>query len=286
MTHPVILLEKVSRVAPFGVRFRDTCTGQFVGDGLVVEAWAAGRPSTRRRAFVTSSKVWVLQDLPGLRDFELNDGQTLPGAPHKRFTVSVRDTLERFLPATFLAELPHPGLFSLDDATGSPLSPPSAEPSVPLFSAPTRHAPPTLAVLHAELWDASHESPAAGALLEATVGNGPAVRGMADERGRTALFFPYPAPEDFAPGSGSSFSPGLPPHEQSWTVRLTAAYAPRASAPELRETLAQPPAHLWHDLSGGQALIERTLHSGQPLVVRTQGDALHRLRLTPTGSPL
>jgi hypothetical protein len=114
---------------------------------------------------------------------------------------------------------------------------------------------------------------------------------VADDKGRVALFFQYPAPEDFAPGapgSGSSFSQGPPLLAQTWTVRLSAFYAHRAPVPEypaLDDTLkSQPPARLWPDLSGGQDHLELTLHFGQELVVRTQNDSLSRLRLTPTGS--
>ncbi|AKJ02903.1 Hypothetical protein AA314_04529 [Archangium gephyra] len=279
------VLTKVSRVVPFGMRFRDESTGHFIGDGLVVRAFPPSRPSLSRHAFVTPSKVWVLQDLPGLRDFEMNGEGALPKASPKRFTVELLDTLGRFLPLSFHADLPSHGLFS-----PVPLSPPSAEPSVPLFSAPTRQASRTLAVLRAELWDTTHDAPASWARLELSVGDGAPARGVADDKGRIALFFQYPAPEDFAPataGSGSSFSQGPPLLSQTWTVRLSAFYAHRSPVrefPELDDTLGQPPARLWPDLSGAQDHIERTLRFDQELVVRTQNDSLSRLRLTPTGS--
>ncbi len=293
-------LEQVSRVAPLGVRFRDETTGRFVGDGLVVNAWPAAQPSLRRQAVVNHSSVWVLQDLPGLRELEFGAGDaswwaSLP--PRKRFTVEVYDASGRFLPFSFQAELPFRGLFELDCITGSPLSPlsplspPSHEPAVPLFSAPARQAEPTLAVLRAELWDESARAPASWARLESTLEGGPPVHGVADAQGRVVLFFQYPEPEDFAPGSpgdGSAFPRGPPPQEQAWKLQLTAFYTRRAPAPgfpDLCDTLAQLPARLWADLSGGQNHLECTLHFGQQLVVRTQGEPLSRLRLTPAGSP-
>jgi hypothetical protein len=145
--------------------------------------------------------------------------------------------------------------------------------------------------VRAELWDTSAKAPAAWALLQLSLGQQFLARGVADELGRAALFFQYPAPEDFAPGSpgdGSAFSQGPPLLQQTWTVRLEAFYARRSPLPrfpDLCDTLAQPPARLWPDSSGEQDFLERTLSFGQELVVRTQGDPLSRLRLTPTGSP-
>ncbi|HEX5749551.1 MAG TPA: hypothetical protein VFZ09_25200 [Archangium sp.] len=261
----------VSREACFGVRFRDAATGQYIGDGLVVSVWPESRPALRQRASVNPSSVWVLSDLPGLRALP-------PGSPRKRFSVEVRDTEGRFLPCSFQVELPSRTLLTLEclpDTPPSPLWPP--EPALPLFSAPSRHASPLLAVVRAELWDVKAEAPAAWARLEVRVKDELVARGLADAQGRAALFFDSPA-----------ILQDAPLREQSWTLRLEAFYTPAGPvpplAPDLRGTLRQPAARLWPDTSGAQPHLELTLHYGQPLVVRTQQDTHSRLRLTPAGS--
>jgi len=296
MIPPVRPLEQVSRVAPLGVRFHDEVTGGFVGDGLVVAAHPSTQPSVRKQATVNRSSVYTWRDLPGLRGLEFGAGDaaywsSLP-AP-RRFTVEVSDAQGRFLPFSFQAGLPHPGLFGLDSlgSPPSPLSPPSpGRPALPLFSAPARRAASTVAVLRAELWDTRAQAAAASALVKASAA-GIVGTGVADAEGRVAVLFQYPEPEDFAPGSpadASSLPPGLPLLAQTWPLQLDVFYArrfPVPDYPDLGDTLSQPPAFVWPDTASSRNGVEQTLRYGQELVVRTQGDPRSRLWITPVGSP-
>lgn len=299
MRPPIRVMEQLSRIAPLGVRFHDEATGAPVGDGLRVSAFPEHLPAARKPSVVNRSGVHVLMDLPGLRDLEYGDGDAGTDAwwaalPARRpYIVEVQDTLGRFLPCAFKAELPHRGLFAPDCITSplSPLSPlsPGDGPSVPLFSAPARQAAVPLAVLRAELWDIHARIPAAWAYVEATLTGGATVRGVADADGRLALFFQYPEPVDFAPGSAvdaSSLPAGPPLLEQAWALQVRVHYARHTPVPELPDvctTLSQPPVGVWADTSSPLELLEPTLRYGQELVLRTQDAPGSRLWITPTG---
>ncbi|MCP3137369.1 hypothetical protein [Pyxidicoccus xibeiensis] len=296
MRPAIHVMERLSRVAPLGVRFRDEATGTLVGDGLEVSAFPLGLPAARRHSIVNRSGIHVLMDLPGLRDLEYADGDAGDDAwwaalPARRpYTVEVRDTLGRFLPCAFRADLPHRGLFT-PDCVSSPPSPlsPNEGPAVPLYSAPSRQSAVPMAVLRAELWDQPMRIPAAWALVEATpVAGGVTARGMADAQGRLALFFQYPEPVDFAPGSpldASSLPAGPPLLDQSWALQVRVHYARRTPVPQLPDvclTLSQPPAGVWADSTGSPLeLLEPTLRYGQELVLRTQNAPQSRLWITP-----
>src|SRR5262249_37581599 len=140
------------------------------------------------------------------------------------------DSQNRFISFSFNADLPARGLFSLQ--CGAPESPPNAPPIVPLYSSPARSVPGAMAVVRAEL----HLPPppgkkwgeqAAWAVVAAAVPGHATVRGIADEKGRIAMIFPYPEPAAVSPTS----PPGSPPssgtadlRQQQWLIRLTAAY--------------------------------------------------------------
>ena len=75
----------VTIVAPLGLRFRDVATERVIADGLDVRhVWARG--TRTRTAVANRSGVWVLADLPGLR--EARDGRRrrglLDGGPRAR----------------------------------------------------------------------------------------------------------------------------------------------------------------------------------------------------------
>ncbi|KFA94338.1 hypothetical protein [Archangium violaceum] len=266
MSPSVHFLEWVNHEARFGVRFRDAALGHYVSDGLVVSVWHESRPGLRQRAQVNHSNVWVVGALPGQREL----------SPTRPFWVEVQDTLGRFLPCSFQVELPSQKLLTLGCLPDTPLSPMRPpEPAIPLFSAPARQADSTLAVLRADLWDTSRDSAAAWARLDVMNMKGLLlVRGMADDKGRAALFFNYP-----------NILKDAALHELSWPLRLEAYYAPPPKpvprVPELCAALNQPRAWFKPDTSSAKAHLELTLHYGQPLVVRTQQDPLSRLRLTP-----
>ena len=139
MTTEIITLDRLTMVAPLGLRFHDESSGSLVGDGLAVWAYPVGRPTARRRAIANRKGIYVLHHGYGLREREQGDGSRAfwdnPDPPNKNFVIEVSDEQRRFLPFQFTASLPVEGIFRWD---GSPLSERS---TLPLFSAPVRTVP-------------------------------------------------------------------------------------------------------------------------------------------------
>ncbi len=301
MIVPPIIIERVTLVAPVGLRFWDRVSGTAIGDGLVVTAYPPDNPARRTQAFVTRSSVYVLRNLPGLREVESGVGDATfwqRPPPQRLFVVEVVDEAGRFQPFLFRAQLPVQGLFTWTCGQGSaPIATPG---HVPLYSSGSRQAPAGMAVIRADLWDPNladgKGGPAAWAVLEAVVA-GPAplrVRGLADARGRVALIFPYPEPTGapLSPIAGSPLGATGPALlDQAWEVELQAAYQPSdppPDIPDLCDALTQPAADLWDDL-GQHPLTQQTLNYGQELVVRSKDDTDRTrpavLVVTAAGSP-
>jgi hypothetical protein len=302
MIIPPIIIERVTLVAPLGLRFWDRVSGTAIGDGLAVTAYPPDNPARRTQALATRSSVYVLRNLPGLHDVEsgAGDASFWQRPPARRlFVVEVVDELGRFLPFLFHTELPVRGLFTWTCAQGPALI--ATPGQVPLYSSTGRLAPAGMAVIRADLWDPDladgKGGPAAWAVLEAAFA-GPAplrVRGLADVRGRVALIFPYPEPlgAPLSPVAGSPLGATGPALvDQVWDVRLRATYQPSdkpPDIPDLCDTLTQPAADLWGDLGRQRPLAQQTLEYGQELVVRSEDDSgLTRpavLVVTAAGSP-
>jgi hypothetical protein len=291
-TLPVVV-ERIARVSPLGVRFWDAASSRFVSDGLTVSySWGNG---TRRRTAVTNrASVYVLADLPGLRELEFGDHPALTQAGAKpgdaeywglipglarTYRIDVVDTLRRFLPFWFEARLPFRGLF--EPGCGSALSPPApGNEAVPLFSAPSRPAPAGSGVVRAELVEPSG-APAAWALLEVTAAGAPPVRGLADERGQVAVIVPYPEPSAAAVSPLAGGTRRLA--EERWDVTVRCFYdrpSPPEEPPELCRVLEQAPAFVDLDASPPEAL---QLAFGRDLVLRTSGGS--QVLVTPAASP-
>ncbi|MDX6269639.1 MAG: hypothetical protein QOD28_862 [Acidobacteriota bacterium] len=307
--NPVHVLERMTLVAPLGLRFHDAATGERVGDGLSVTVYRANNSAQRVRAYANRSGTYVLHHAPGLREFEHGAGDdefwnNLP--PPQTFVVEVIDEERRFQPFSFEAELPAPrGLFNwLSPA--EPSSPASAQQSIPLYSAPARGIQSGMAVIRADLWNAQANAPAAWAIVEARLDGQLHARGLSDRRGSIALIFPYPKPTDSplaSPVASPPVNKNVPLLEQTWELTLTAGYAPTddaaaakpASLPDLRAALDQlnaPPAKLWTDFGGAIELMSVTLRYGQELILKSQDSITVSppapqsvLFITPAGSP-
>jgi hypothetical protein len=300
------IVERLTLVAPLGLRFWDEVLGKTIGDGLLVTAYPETQPSRRVTACSNPSGIYVLHHLPGLREVDNGAGDqefwsTHP--PQSPFIIEVLDRERRFQPFLLRLLLPVRGVYNGQLSAGD--SPPTGMLGVPLFSTPTRAVPAAMAVLRADLWDPQggqdqHGAPASWAVLEAQITGRPVVRGMADAQGRIALIFAYPEPVTNVLESSPLASPpsiaegGTALRQQTWAVTLQAAYAPRDTAPaipNLDEALAQPPAQLWDvwDDVERTELTSVTLPFGQELIVRSR-DANRRPRpalfITPPGSPL
>jgi hypothetical protein len=291
MARPFITLDRLTMVAPLGLRFHDAATGAIVGDGLSVWAYPVARSSAKRPAIANRKGVYVLHHGYGLREREQGDGTRFywdhPDPPNKDFVIEVTDEQRRFQPFQFTASLPAEGIFKWDVALDSPLS---ARTTVPLFSAPARSVVSGMAAIRADLWDTSLDAPAAWAVIEASSAGKFLGRGVADEAGRIALIFSFPAPLAFAPASPPGSPLGSPPvttspplTEQVWPLELRAFYTPDRpvvsppdfaepgpSLPDLRFTLSQPAATLWADAELTEALQETNLRFGRELILKSR----------------
>jgi len=284
-------LERLTLIAPLGLRFSDEVTRSFIGDGLNVSLYEPNKPTIKVQALANRSGVYVVHKVPGMVDFDHG-----PGDDHfwsnpllkRSFVVAVTDTERRFQPFQFAADLPARGIFNWTSPLGNSL--PAGVPSIPLYSSPVRNVPPGMAVLRAELLDGAHQLPAAWAVLEAYINNRLVARGVADDKGRIALIFPQPAPRSFTisspPGSPISSPPaasGLPLTKQVWPITLRARYdqiaplpllagvfAAEPQLPDLGVTFSQPEATLWADTECTEPLGEVALSYGRELILKSR----------------
>ena len=290
MTGTTANAEAVTRVAPLGIRFRDAATGTPVCDGLRVACRSAPRAAPRV-AGQSPSGTYVLRDLPLLGASERGDGSPLfwEHPPVSRtYTVEVTDELGRYLPVRFDATVPAHGLFSpVYRFPGTTDIQPLAL-SVPLFSTSARPVPSGTAVLRAQLARAgTPPEPAAWAVLEVAVPQGPSVFGVADANGVVTVLFPYPELLALDPAAPTAVSPPL--SRQTWTLGLRAylGAAPVAGphdVPDLAALLGQPQARPLANPAGA-VLRSVLLHYGRELVVRTSGDSNLLISADPVPPP-
>jgi hypothetical protein len=285
----VVLFDRLTMVAPLGLRFHDAVTNEIVGDGLSVWAYRLDRATATRPLFPNRRGVYVLHDAPGLRDLQNGAGdddywKNLP--PKKDFVIEVTDDLGRFIPFRLTVALPTRGVYEWSDPATN--SPPSSTRSIPLYSSPARPVPAGAAVIRADLWDpkrGTKGAEASSAVLELYDHDRFLARGIADQKGRVAVMFPYPAPKAFAPSSPPGSPLSSPPGatgpaltDQLWTFRVRALYAiqspPHIAAsdalPDLRTVLSQPEATLWANEAQTDKLLEVAVQFGQPLILKSR----------------
>lgn len=302
MTPQILKLDRLTMVAPLGLRFCDLSSGTLIGDGLDVQVYASGNPTKKVPAVANRKGVYVVHRAPGLRDLEHGEGNDAfwQNLTARNFVIEVNDNERRFQPFQFTASLPVKGVYKwigpqFDSPLSSPLSlPPTPGESIPLYSSPVRNVPAGMAVVRADLWDAASDTAASWAVMEATLNDQIIARGIADAQGRIALIFPYPAPRPFSisspPASPPPSSLGSPPAasslpltQQVWPIRLRALYTPerpvlsppnpfptKPELPELRFTLSQPEATIWADAALSEPLLEASLQYGHELVLQSQ----------------
>lgn len=293
MSVQVQIIETFSRVAPLGVRFWDKVSRRIIDTGLTVIAYPPQQAARRTSLFPNRSGVYVLHSAPGLRKFTHGSGDAAfwQTAPLPRpFILEVSDQEARFQPFSFTVEVPRRWLVTTTEAlSSSPLSAPPL--GIPLYSSVVRPVLAGMAVVRAELWDAVADKPAAWALLEVQVSGQEPVRGMADDKGRVVVMFPYPEPLPGTLGSPVGSPPGGGQRSlftQQWPLQLRAFYSPEIvvpAIPRLERVFAQAPATL---LSAASPLLPLSsippLRFGQELIVKSEPQST--LLLLAAGSPL
>jgi len=84
----VVLFDRLTMVAPLGLRFHDVVTNEIVGDGLSVWAYRLDRATAARPLFPNRRGVYVLHDAPGLRDLQNGAGTMTTGKIFRRKKIS------------------------------------------------------------------------------------------------------------------------------------------------------------------------------------------------------
>ncbi len=267
----VRLMEQLTRNAALGVRFWDTAEGTSAIDGLQVSVFSRANPRVRTQAEVNRSGVYVAHRVPGMHAIEFDDAppDVLWATATRPYRVEVRDPLDRFLPIAFDADLPVRGVFTwaapwlsppqpivLPGEVGSP--PQLLLERVPLFSTPTRPVPEPLAVVHADLRELGTERDAAWSLLGVSIDGETRGLGLADERGRVAILFPYPEPPRM-----SLASPPEARNDFTWQVDLTAFWSTSSPPPPVPKIADL--ADVFASLATPCTVVESMASPGMPL---------------------
>jgi hypothetical protein len=266
---PHKVIERLTRVAPFGLGLWDLTLGRLVADEMTVTIFrlADSRTFETVSAIANRSGVFVPHDLFGGAVFD-EKWHPASASPADRLLITIRDTLDRYLPFALHLDPPLERGFAvpfclanLEPIASSAVSPPAPSPYVPLFASPSRSVPAGMTAVRAALQDALTGAKAAYAVLEVHVDGQLLARGVADERGEVAAVFAYPEVTALPPWS----PPGAPPPrlrlvEQKWTIDVTVKYrrnlprfplepvrreardAVRREAPDLCDVLQQPVA--------------------------------------------
>ena len=226
--------ERLTLTCALGVRFFDIATGTFVtADSLEANAWPVAIPWREVKGIVTPSGIIAFHALPGLRAFERSAAEDPwdPAPATRMFQVEVTDPSGRYLPCTFVMQAPTKGL-GVFAGSGSP--PWIKEGAVPLFSAPWRAVPSSLAVVRTQLRELATGQPAAWAFVEAEYFSGGAPRsafGLADDKGRVVLMFPYPEGQRRPLGGSPPTNGANGLTQQSWELDLLFFYQPLDVSP-------------------------------------------------------
>lgn len=280
-------IETIQRFAPLGIEFWDLLTDAPITDGLVVDARAASDTGRFHRANRSPRGIHALLDMPALRDLEdrrpaVGTFDETPTAPTTDLDLVVTDTQQRFLPAALRVTAPRDGLVSaahaLSGCASLALSIPSDAPPF-LATAPTRSIASSRASIRTQLVDRTTRTPAAHAVLTATVA-GLQYVGVADDQGQVLLPFPYPPFIDpLGPDSVPAGSHGLPTSEQTWTVTIRVRSLAAADltfpagigTPLYHSLFCQPPAEIWAADGATDAIAELDveLRHGRQIVLRT-----------------
>lgn len=267
-------LERFTEVVPLtailGLRFSDATTGERVSADLLVEARPQDSDFLWTTAVRTNSGNWSFLRLPRV--------STDSAVGSRPFVVLVRDRASRFLPTTFLVDLPlaESGIYQ-----PTALEEGEVPAGIYLYAAPNRKIQSGWGVVRASLLDISSSAPAAHAVAELTFEDDSTVYGVADERGELLIAFPYPRfgmPLDPDAQGGSIL-------DQEWPFTLRVRYQPNAlvtptwsGLPDYFSIFNQGPAHVY-PADVAETQWDLTLSYQRELVLRTEG--FSELRVEP-----
>lgn len=294
MNPNVIVLEELTWVAPFGVRFWDVTAMAPAGAGLTVVAYPDALPDLRSTADTNHTGVYFFHGLPGMRRFENGIGDEdfwAANPPIIPFTVEVSDPQDRYLPYQFSVLLPVHGLYGVAESPLALSLTPDAT-WLPVFSTPSRALPGPSAVVRAQLMDDAAKAPAAWALMTAQVPGSLLMTALADDRGVVSLTLPYPEPRN-SPFASPLGAGSLKLSDQTWPLTVSVFYRPPLSSPvaadavltDLKTILGQSAAMAWRDTAHSGPASSFTLQFGKDLVLRSldsgTGRELPVLLITP-----
>jgi len=275
----IVVLDRVTLVAPLGVLFWDVVTGLPVTDALQVTAYPKDAPALRTTGVANASGIVVFHHLPGLAAVETGSGQPdfwkkLPIKP-RPFVLEVTDLNRRYQPFTLAVDLPVKGLLK-------PACVPDLKESiVPMYSTADRVPPEGKAIVRAQLFDPLNKVPCAWAVLQVMQGANMLGQGIADKTGAVVAFFNHPALSKFSSDTKPDPAKNVALNNQVWSVDLKVLYDPKLyakkkpipSIPNLCSVLAQPAANVWSDWT--LALPRQTLQFGRELVARSRDPKPH-----------
>lgn len=257
----LIPLERNTTQTLLGIRFWDRVTNRVIDDGLQVTAQRLSDDRTQRLGKIvvgkpTPSGVIAFFGLASEETPASSDPQLWDSEPAKQLvSIDLVDRLSRFLPVSFVAQLPFRGVFcGQEDWPKPPRLNPEGSPiqsiGVQLWSSPTRPVPPGQAVIRAQVvvGGGVNAPPAAYALVRvqrSLLEDGFDHYGMTDERGTLLLPMPYPAIPD--PPIGDPY-PSL--DRQIFPLSVTIQYEanpsvlPSSDVPSLENLLTQSSSNI------------------------------------------
>lgn len=292
-------MERITTQTLLGIRFWDRLLDSAITEGLYVTAQRLSPNRSRRigRRVVGYSTPSGAIAFSGLADEEAveNDSsqqiwQTIP--PNRLIAIDVVDRLRRYLPMSFVAQLPWRGLFrGRGDWLATPLFRPIPEDEnddrgVFLWSDSTRPVPHGRTVILTQIvvGDGENPPPAAHALVEVTqtIDGVPSPElfqhfGLTNTDGILMLPVPYPPIPDPPGGIFPSLA------QQTFTLTVTVRYSsvtqstlPGSTIPNLETILAQPQVNIGTSWNSDEPPVLQTsstltsiLRFTQPLILRT-----------------
>jgi len=281
-------MERITTHTLLGIRFWDRLTNQVIADGLQVKAQRLSADRSQRlgkpvfgRA-TPSGTIAFFGLTSGERPIDPDQSPWEPGIPKEDVVIDLVDRSNRFLPMSFVVQVPFKGVFRGQGDGFHPEAIAEEALGVQLWSAPTRPIPPGMAVIRTQIviGDGVDAPPAVNALAQVRAAASPAAGfdyyGLTDDRGVVLLLIPYPP----IPDPSTPDTPYPPLVQQTFPLTLTVYHAsnlaqlPGSDRLDLEAVLNQPPVDIaiHRTEAGGLTFGDElpiTLQFGRPLIFGT-----------------